>query len=196
MNASAINSSLNYYLMTDEEEEELLKNRQLTFDVRRDRVHETCSRLKPTAKAFNWTKNTLVYVEQANVVYCPIPKVASSTWTRNFMIIGGLKPMRVNHVAAPRLFPLPDVDVPAKIIAIEESFGLVIVRHPLSRLVSAYYSKMIDLGLKSWNKIRELIIDQYRDKTGSKHLWRVKHYTERKAKKKFTYVEDNPIYPR
>ncbi len=38
-----------------------------------------------------------------------IPKVASSSWSRNFMVMGGLRPRKKNHVTASRLFrPLMD----------------------------------------------------------------------------------------
>ena len=39
--------------------------------------------------------------------------------------------------------------------------SLVIVRHPLSRLVSAYYSKFVAMGVGGpWDKIRRYVIQR------------------------------------
>jgi len=35
----------------------------------------------------------------------------------------------------------------------EDTTSLVIVRHPFSRISSAYYSKLVALGFKNWNKV-------------------------------------------
>ena len=46
----------------------------------------------------------------------------------------------------------------------ERVVSMAIVRHPFGRLVSAYYSKMIDLGHKAWSNVRRHIIMQFRFK--------------------------------
>ena len=40
---------------------------------------------------------------------------------------------------------------------------LLIVRHPLGRLVSAFESKMVRLGLTQWDRVRRYIINKYRE---------------------------------
>ena len=40
--------------------------------------------------------------------------------------------------------------------------ALIIVRHPLSRLVSAYHSKLVRMGFTHWENARKRIIRNYR----------------------------------
>ena len=41
--------------------------------------------------------------------------------------------------------------------------SMIIVRHPLSRVVSAFQSKLVRLGFTSWDKTRRKIIAKFRE---------------------------------
>lgn len=104
----SIDDTRDFFGMSPTREAEFFLERESVYEKRRIRVQQTCERLKPELRVFNWTRiNRNIYIENKNISYCPIPKVASSTWTRNMMIIGGLRPHAVNHVIAPKSFPIP-----------------------------------------------------------------------------------------
>nr|XP_027235969.1 carbohydrate sulfotransferase 10-like [Penaeus vannamei] len=98
-----------------------------------------------------------------SIVWCPTYKVASTTWMRNFLLLGRFnehnpriprnlsaeererrrfKPKYgATHGAAFAMYGRPPTAA-ARARALRESVRLIIVRHPFTRLLSAYRDKM------------------------------------------------------
>merc|ERR1712045_1015840 len=95
----------------------------------------------------------MMFNKDAGVSMCYIPKVASSTWIAHFAniqdVTGRKKSDKKGKIEkAPR-----SVDKLIDVWNSEENLSMVVVRHPLSRLVSAYYNRFVSFREKnSWKK--------------------------------------------
>ena len=127
-----------------------MAEREWVYLKRRRRVSLVCTeflrRSSPRRAPRRQPLRHLLYNGAHRLVYCPIPKAASSFWTLTMV---RLDPAKVNvtgykmaHAAAPRKIGLPLAEVKN----FSSLLSFAVVRHPFERLASAYFHKMIDMG--------------------------------------------------
>lgn len=117
----------------------------LRFSERSQRVRNYCR------KSFIAYKRLQDTVSWTNVrekwTYCAISKVGSTTWYQDMLTLKGLglddvRGKFARHKMSELLYPTPENFNAAR--DTEDFFSFVFVRHPLDRLVSGYYGKIVD----------------------------------------------------
>ncbi|XP_063597684.1 carbohydrate sulfotransferase 10-like [Penaeus indicus] len=175
------------YASYSSEDAAILKNRVDEMARRAKVVGQVCKSTKSLSKkpsriSVVWdTKHT------PSIVWCPVYKVASTTWMRNFLRLAHFNennpkiPRNISkekqdkrrfsvrfgatHNRVFELYPGPEDDAERSRV-MQESVRVIIVRHPFARLLSAYRDKMIKKNpIPVRFKFRELqkyIIAKYR----------------------------------
>jgi len=144
---------------------------------RQARVAEVCERHKPSLvwdeRRMEKSMRRHLWDVVNHLVYCPIAKVASTTWFSNFLAWSHIKRANVPHVLkqfeevgsrngkgkenwegeaggkgirtlARYIYQAPEAsDLEELTSQFKENTGFLIVRHPFVRLVSAYEDKML-----------------------------------------------------
>ena len=116
------------------------------------------------------------------MLYCPVPKVASTTWGRIFLILSGqlnttnpldIKPDDVHHKHFKLYTHLSDFTPEQIQHRLDNYFKFMFVREPFGRLVSAFRNKLQQIGVKSsyftW-RYGTRIIKNYRSNASSESL--------------------------
>ncbi|CAL4076602.1 unnamed protein product, partial [Meganyctiphanes norvegica] len=81
--------------------------------------------------------------EENNLIWCPIFKAASTTWVKNFLILAGEMKLKSSlHGEVDEVFAAPQ-SRKQRMLQLNKSLKMLIVRHPLDRLLSAYRDKML-----------------------------------------------------
>ena len=107
-------------------------------------VHDACSRLQDELGYQRKFYNRLRWAVPERLLYCPVFKVASTSWLINYLKLSNssTNPKKGDlHAKVTDLFPPPATFKLRKQI-FEESIKFMIVRHPFERLVSAYRDKL------------------------------------------------------
>ncbi|XP_068216409.1 carbohydrate sulfotransferase 11-like [Palaemon carinicauda] len=176
------------YTKYNAEDRELLAERVGLYEERARTVSEVCREHPELITAtpvhnFVWDQR-----HDPNIVWCEIPKAASTSWMVNFLRLGhyrendtSLAHLSQNeqdairfetklkddnlHFRVLRLFPAPNT-TRERYEVFSNALRFIIVRHPFTRLLSAYMDKMTTLNpLPIIYKFRELqtdIIERYR----------------------------------
>ncbi|KAF2348015.1 Sulfotransferase, partial [Trinorchestia longiramus] len=153
-----------------------------TYAGRARQVSEVCSGL-PRVTRHKVLIKTFVFDTRhtPNLVWCQLPKIASSSWNMNFLKLGHADdkedvkipseefeneyPHFNLHHEVFRLFPTPNTTKERNQVFIG-ALRFMIVRHPFVRLISAYRDKMAqDRPKPVWfhyEKLQKLIINRYR----------------------------------
>ncbi|KAL0278156.1 UNVERIFIED_CONTAM: hypothetical protein PYX00_000059 [Menopon gallinae] len=152
-----------------------MKNMSLIMDQRRRDLERKCEMLglntpgndslhKPNAWEF-------LINHEHHLVWCNVFKAASTSWMYNFNVLAGYSPhflqasRQVPLQLARRKYPRPSLDHLLKALNVSTSF--LIVRHPLSRLLSAYRDKIEFAIPNSYHyKLGSDIVNKYRDLNG------------------------------
>ncbi|XP_068235367.1 carbohydrate sulfotransferase 10-like [Palaemon carinicauda] len=112
--------------------------------------------------------NNLRWVKKHNLVWCPIFKSASTTWVKNLLLLAGEKVVDKSfHGRVRELYPRPR-DPEEEQEVLNSSMKMIIVRHPLDRLLSAYRDKMLRVknACDPYIKLQKDIMDRYEDPNG------------------------------
>ncbi|XP_069949872.1 carbohydrate sulfotransferase 14-like isoform X2 [Cherax quadricarinatus] len=112
----------------------------------------------------------LLWVPKYNLLWCPIFKAASTSWVKNLLLLGGQQVVEGSlHAQARNLFHL-STSPKFRQDVLKTSKKMLIVRHPLERLLSAYRDKM--LRYRSYNgpyeRLQREIVETYPDAAVSK----------------------------
>ena len=118
------------------------------------RMRETCSKYGSTLTSPRRLggNHTLMWDLHHHLVYCPIYKVASGTWTTNFLRLSNFnsdlprwqrfsKLHNASESVARSLFPPPRGRKQQR-AALAVSTKFLVVRHPFDRILSAYTGKI------------------------------------------------------
>ncbi|XP_045612542.1 carbohydrate sulfotransferase 8 [Procambarus clarkii] len=171
------------------QDREFLEGRVGVYEARARQVGQACEQqhalaTPTTVKTFVWDQK-----HQPNLVWCQMSKVASTTWMVNFLrlahyrendpTLSHLPPkereaaqfeesqfLDVNmHTIVYRFFPAPDTTVMRDAV-FREALRVIIVRHPFSRLLSAYRDKLTTLSPRplmfNFRQLQLDIISRYR----------------------------------
>ncbi|KAK4307914.1 hypothetical protein Pmani_020362 [Petrolisthes manimaculis] len=84
----------------------------------------------------------LMHVKDRQMMWCPVFKAASTTWSKNLLRLARKKNTGAFQHTARRLYPPPDNVRELQRLS-NDTTWLMIVRHPLQRLLSAYRDKML-----------------------------------------------------
>ncbi|XP_066953957.1 carbohydrate sulfotransferase 10-like [Macrobrachium rosenbergii] len=85
----------------------------------------------------------LRWVPKHKLIWCPVYKAASTTWMSNLLLLAGMKSASNSfHKQVKKLYPPPKSPEERQRL-LETSMRMLIVRHPLERLLSAYRDKML-----------------------------------------------------
>lgn len=125
----------------------------LLQETRKKAVEEACRDipkdvLLPTILTTKDSRNQLLVDDQHKAIYCYIPKVASLNWRKAWMVLNGMM-KNGSNVTLERvrtafdmktLKYVEDVDVLKK--QLETYKKVIVVRHPLERLLSVYFDEV------------------------------------------------------
>ncbi|XP_042888256.1 carbohydrate sulfotransferase 11-like [Penaeus japonicus] len=174
------------------EDAAILKSRVDVMSQRAKVVSQVCQakkslNLKPGKISVVWdTKHN------PGIVWCPVYKVASTTWMRNFLRLAHFNednpkiPKNIpkekqdkrrfsvrfgaTHNRVFELYPGPEDPVERDRV-MQESVRVIIVRHPFARLLSAYRDKMIKKNpipvRFKFKELQRYIVSKYRDNNSS-----------------------------
>ncbi|XP_018007431.1 carbohydrate sulfotransferase 13, partial [Hyalella azteca] len=114
---------------------------------RSDVVQAACQRYRSLT---NFTElkpaklhQTLRWVKDYKFIWCPIFKCASTTWVKNLLLLANFtEPPQRHHALSKELYPPPPHSAERNQM-LRHAKKLIIVRHPLDRLLSAYRDKML-----------------------------------------------------
>ena len=117
---------------------------------------------------------SLMWDLQHKLIYCPVYKVASGTWTTNFLRLSKFnedlpkwqrfsKLHGASESASRKLFPPPAGKTKQKKL-LKTMTKFLVVRHPFDRIVSAYTGKIANPMAKPryYRKLQKEIIKKYR----------------------------------
>ena len=112
------------------------------------------------------TKTQLKFIvvdDEHKIMFCTIPKVASTTWKRVLADLSGLRQGIFVH--RPGLWRrLNEYQEKEKSILLKTYFKFVFVREPLHRLLSAFKDKFIGKNRNFSKNIRKIIVKAFRPK--------------------------------
>ena len=116
------------------------------------------------------------------LVYCPIYKVASGTWTTNFLRLSQFnqdlpkwqrfsKLHGASESTSRGLFPPPDVSRAKQKKLLKKSTKFLVVRHPFDRIISAYTGKIANPSPKPrfYKQVQAEILKNYRTAVNPDH---------------------------
>ncbi|KAK7068880.1 hypothetical protein SK128_013591 [Halocaridina rubra] len=134
-------------LIRNEWTEEMIKRQEDLFRKRSAHVEEVCNSLTlngALAAKMGSVFENMRWISKHNMIWCPIFKAASTTWVKNLLMIAGESKIHARslHARARQLFGPPN-DPRVRDKLLRESQRMMIVRHPLERLLSAYRDKML-----------------------------------------------------
>ena len=119
------------------------------------------------------TKLTLkdsIYSNKHQVVYCPVPKVATSNWKRIFQTLEGhaTNPMDINKGVVHQLnfSTFKNINRDEQNMLMNRFYTFLFVRHPFERLLSAYKDKFANPDNSYYpKKIGSKILKKFRKST-------------------------------
>lgn len=151
---------------------EMADRRRKVFQERAKTVKKGCQHLHKLGNFFSPKKgkiqDNLRWVRSHNMVWCPIFKSASTTWVKNLLLLAGEKYLDKSlHGRVRELYPKPSHPSERDHI-LASSMKVIIVRHPLDRLLSAYRDKMLRVRGETdpYVKIQQGIVEAYQDPNG------------------------------
>ncbi|XP_066959686.1 carbohydrate sulfotransferase 11-like [Macrobrachium rosenbergii] len=127
--------------------EETAASLKEVFNKRAAYVKDVCSSMKITgalSPKMNQVFENMRYIMKHNMIWCPVFKAASTTWVKNLLLIAGETKIAQKslHARVRQLFGQPE-DPTVRDKVVQEFQKMLIVRHPLERLLSAYRDKML-----------------------------------------------------
>ncbi|XP_071547453.1 carbohydrate sulfotransferase 14-like isoform X1 [Panulirus ornatus] len=150
---------------------EFFREREKVYSERRKRLKSVCDQLGDTVSYGSLASvphGRLRWLMSHKLIMCFIPKVGTSTWTQYLLeaeFPGLLKNVSNWHGTAQKFLGPPDRIISRKTLALMRKYGkAMIVRHPFTRIVSAYFDKVVS---KSYPKLRRYVIDRYRPRNSS-----------------------------
>jgi len=115
----------------------------------------------------------LMWDKKHHLVYCPIYKVASGTWTTNFLRLSGFnsdlpkwqrfsKLHNASESVSRKMFP-PPKGKKKQMETLKSSTKFLVVRHPFDRIISAYKGKIANPNAKPrfYRKLQKEIKAKY-----------------------------------
>jgi len=134
--------------------------------------------------AFRKPRDTLMHLQQWNLLYCWIHKAASTSWNKVFFKLAGEKIAEGNlHEAAAFFRPNENIDLS---VLFQKSLTFTFVRHPFERIVSAFRDKF-----ESGNKGNYMYVTYAADILGiSVPKSQLRHTLNQKDRPTFTQFVD------
>ncbi|XP_066962170.1 carbohydrate sulfotransferase 11-like [Macrobrachium rosenbergii] len=146
------------------------------LEKRRKDAQEACERLRDELP-LRWKRkdrgpssgmlSKLRWDPKRHLVYCHLPKVASTTWAWHLLRSAGLKDEEIAahpnvHILLRERLPPPSVEDHDNGF-LKDSLAFVVSRHPFHRLVSAYKNKIIEAEKRRQHYVdlRSLILERY-----------------------------------
>ncbi|XP_068238544.1 carbohydrate sulfotransferase 11-like [Palaemon carinicauda] len=146
------------------------------LERRQTKAQEACERLREELP-LRWKRkdrgpssgilSKLRWDPQRHLVYCHLPKVASTTWAWHLLRSAGLKDEDIAghpnvHILLRESLPPPSVEDHDNGF-LKDSLAFVVSRHPFHRLVSAYQNKIIEAEKRRQHYVdlRKLILERY-----------------------------------
>ncbi|XP_020602048.1 carbohydrate sulfotransferase 12-like [Orbicella faveolata] len=133
--------------------------RQIT---RKEVLRDYCLTHSYKTKPVGMDLNLIIVDDENKIIYCPIPKVSSTTWKR---VLGDLRGLDKNIKRIHRrnlwrwLYQYTEEE---RLQRIETYFKFLFVREPLHRLLSAYKDKFMRRDRKCSEDARNRIVKAYR----------------------------------
>ncbi|XP_042203109.1 carbohydrate sulfotransferase 10-like [Homarus americanus] len=125
---------------------EMTEEERAVMGERRNMVKKVCGSLKlqgVLAPDMKKIYNNLLFVNEYKMVWCPIFKAASTSWVKNLLLLAGKKKVDSGvHPLSRKIYAQP-TDPAERERHLKNSMKMMIVRHPLERILSAYRDKML-----------------------------------------------------
>ncbi|XP_045125793.1 carbohydrate sulfotransferase 11-like isoform X3 [Portunus trituberculatus] len=125
------------------------KNAKTRSDILLQQVRETCATMRFPNTLANTAIRHMVYDDKRKVIYCFIPKVASTSWKRVFLLLTQEPKRNVSKMSRQAVhgslpFLSSDMNKEEKLRTYKK---FMVVRHPFERILSAYRDKLEDWEL-------------------------------------------------
>ncbi|XP_047346385.1 carbohydrate sulfotransferase 11-like [Vespa velutina] len=128
-----------------------LTNKRIELNGRRQKIKNMCKNYTDKELQQNRNFPNIIIDTKHGISWCPIYKVGSSTWMKNFAILAGIltdTTMNLIHQNAIQMntivkqaFP-SDLNLNKTLKKLRATKKFLIVRHPFERLLSAYRDKL------------------------------------------------------
>lgn len=153
-----------YFISNEDNGNSTFESWKIVMNERKQRIREVCNQYEKTLKRFMNHKR-LLFDTKHHIAYCRNAKAGTTSWLRDLLegagvSIDGMTTDEI-HTVADRTFP----PLPPKVAAEEMGHSALlftVVRHPFTRLVSAYRDKIPEHYRKD---VQLQMIDKYRDDT-------------------------------
>nr|XP_053629793.1 carbohydrate sulfotransferase 10-like [Cherax quadricarinatus] len=126
-------------------EEKSALEREVLLERRR-RVSEVCRLVRNKelpVPDLERVYDNMIFAAKHSFIWCPIFKAASTTWMKHLLQLSGKnKTIPGSHRSARRMYRQPR-DPALREHLLRNALKMIIVRHPLERLLSAYRDKML-----------------------------------------------------
>ncbi|CAL4103356.1 unnamed protein product, partial [Meganyctiphanes norvegica] len=141
---------------------EFLHQWKSVLQSRLTHVEEVCLKSKHKRRNMLFGYDSFMMDTKRHIAYCKNSKAGSSSWVRQFLEWSGVSTYKLStdnlHGVAKAAFP-PPVMMALWTEILKKPFKFTVVRHPFTRLVSAYRDKIPKGYKKSWHKF---MIERFR----------------------------------
>lgn len=148
--------------------EEKMEAQNEVFKQRMSHMSAACAKLEDKdvlRPNISQVHANIRWVKKHHLIWCPVYKAASTTWMNNLLLLAGIKFANMSlHRRVRELYPPPE-DPQERENLLQTSLRMLIVRHPLKRLLSAYRDKM--LREDQFKRLRASIRSKYPDPKAS-----------------------------
>jgi len=158
-----------------------MEEHEMMMKERVDTMRNVCEKYGEEVSNPKRVNQSLMWDMDHKLVYCPLYKVASGTWTTNFLRLNKFnqdlpkwqrfsKLHGASESKARKMFPPPSVSKKEQKKILKGSTKFLVVRHPFDRIISAYTGKIANPMAKPrfYRDVQKDIIKNYRkDKSAS-----------------------------
>ncbi|KAI4490147.1 hypothetical protein M0804_004329 [Polistes exclamans] len=125
--------------------------KRIELNIRKQKIQNTCKNYTNEELQLNKNFPNMIIDTKHGISWCPIYKVGSSTWMKNFAILAGIltdttmnlinqNTIQMNNIVK-QAFPC-DLNINKTLKKLQSTKKFLIVRHPFERLLSAYRDKL------------------------------------------------------
>ncbi|KAK2584659.1 hypothetical protein KPH14_007005 [Odynerus spinipes] len=126
-------------------------NKRLELNARRQKIENICTNYSDKELQLYSHYPNIIIDTKHGISWCPIYKVGSSVWMKNFATLAGILTDRIMNLVHQNVIQInsivrqafpPDLNFNNTLKKLDNTKKFLIVRHPFERLLSAYRDKL------------------------------------------------------